>query len=81
MYKDSRKVADKLIDTFSDNRVLPMQWKYMTTLFIVQGPLPTLINAKNFADGLQYHLDVQDVLLPDYQMAYESMNPNDWLVA
>lgn len=79
-WHDSRKLADKFIDLFADNRIYPSQWKYMIPLFIVQGPYPGIINAKNFADGIEYSIQLYDVTIPPDKLAYQSMKPEDWMM-
>lgn len=60
---DSRSFGEKFIRILSDNRVLPSEWKYHVPLYIVQQPIPIVMNAKYLADGINeaielYHPDV-----------------------
>ena len=61
---NSRSVASKLEKIFSDNLVLPSEWRYAIPLHIVQMPLPLVINAKNFADGVQHSIELYGVEIP-----------------
>lgn len=78
-YVDHRTIAYKFINLFSDNRVFPSEWKWMVPLFIVQQPLPVVVNARNFADGIIEGIDKYGVNIPGHLYAtYEGSN--DWLV-
>lgn len=55
---NSRAEAGKFVKLLSDNRVLPSEWKYAIPLYIVQHPLPIVINAKNLADGIIEHIEL-----------------------
>ena len=60
---DSRSFGEKIIKILLDNRVLPSEWKYQIPIYIVQQPLPVVMNAKYLADGINeaielYHPDV-----------------------
>lgn len=76
---DTRKFADKFINIFADNRVLPSEWKYMIPLFIVQQPITTVINAKNFADGINDHIELYGVDIPPHKLVYERYS-KDFLI-
>jgi hypothetical protein len=71
VWTNSRSFADKLIKIFSDNQVLPSEWKYAIPLFIAQSPLPVVINAKNFADGMQHNIELYGVDIPPQKLAQE----------
>jgi hypothetical protein len=78
-WQQPRPIANKFITIFSDNLVLPSQWKFMIPMLIVQAPLPVVINAKNFADGIQHNLELYDIQLPPEQMAFDELS-NDYLI-
>lgn len=76
---NGKSVADKLIKVFSDNLVLPSEWKYAIPLFIVQQPKPLVINAKNFADGIQYNIELYGIDIPPDKLAYDPYS-KDYLI-
>jgi len=65
MFISSNKIAFKIIDLFSDSRVMPSQWKFDIPMHIVQAQLPIVANAKNFADGIEYNLAKYYIDIPD----------------
>jgi hypothetical protein len=69
--------AHKFIDLFAENRLFPEEWKFMIPLHIVQQPLAIVANAKNFADGIQYNIELHGVEIPDELLAYEGMGQNN----
>lgn len=75
---NNREYADKFIKLFLDNRILATQWKYWIPLHIVQQPLPIIINAKNFADGIQHNIELYGVDIPDDALAYDTMNDEEY---
>lgn len=79
VWVNSRSVAAKLEKIFSDNLVLPSEWKYAVPLHIVQMPLPLVINAKNFADGLQYNVELYGVQIPPHSLAHDPYS-QDYLI-
>jgi hypothetical protein len=79
VWTNSRSFADKLIKIFSDNQVLPSEWKYAIPLFIAQSPLPVVINAKNFADGMQHNIELYGVDIPPQKLAQEPYS-KDYLI-
>ena len=65
------KVAQKIIELLSDNRIHLSEWKYDIPMYIVQQDLPVVANAKNLADGIDYALDRYGIDLPeDIVIAY-----------
>jgi len=76
---DQRKYADKFIALFSDNKVMPSEWKHSIPLYIVQQPITVAINAKNFADGIQYNLELYGVEIPPEKLA-KSEYSKDFLI-
>jgi hypothetical protein len=76
---NGRSFADKFIKIFADNQVLPSEWKYAIPLFIVQSPLPVVINAKNFADGIQQHIEMYGVDIPIEKLAQDPYS-KDYLI-
>jgi hypothetical protein len=76
---DHRRYSDKFINLFSDNRVLPSEWKYSIPRSIVQQPILVAINAKNFADGIQYHLELYGVEIPADKLAWDEFS-KDFLI-
>jgi len=81
LYADTRKIANKFIAIYSDSRVFPIDWKFMIPSFIVQGPYPAIINAKNFADGINHAIELYDIHIPPDKLAYESMRYDDWQIS
>jgi hypothetical protein len=69
--------AHKFIDLFSENRLFAEDWKFMIPLHIVQQPLAVVTNAKNFADGIQYNIELHGVEIPSELLAYEGMGQNN----
>lgn len=66
---DSSRAAHKIVDTLSDNRILPADWKWLVPIIIVQQPRPIVINARNLADGILEAIEKYDIRLPDYTIA------------
>lgn len=71
LWVNSRSVAGKLEKIFSDNAVLPSEWKFAVPLHIVQMPLPLVINAKNFADGIQHNIELYGIDIPLERLAHD----------
>jgi hypothetical protein len=65
------KIAEKMVELLSDNRILPSEWKYAIPLFIVNKPLPIIYNAKNMADGINQYIELNDVDIPPDKLAYD----------
>ena len=65
------KIADKMVNLLSDNRVLPSEWKFGVPLFIINKPLPIIYNAKNLADGINYYIELNDVDIPADKLAFD----------
>lgn len=76
---NGQSFADKFIKLFADNKVLPSEWKYAIPLFIVQQPLPLVINAKNFADGIQHNIDLYGIDIPADKLAFDPYS-DDYLI-
>ena len=76
---DHRRYSDKFITLFSDNKVLPSEWKYSIPRSIVQQPITVAINARNFADGILYHLELYDVQIPSDKLAWDEFS-KDFLI-
>ena len=70
-WTDQRRYADKFITLFSDNKVLPSEWKFSIPLYIVQQPITVAINARNFADGIIHNLELYGVEIPDDKLAWD----------
>ncbi len=66
---DNARIAYKIINILSDNRVLPADWKWMIPIYIVQQPLPIVMNAKNLVDGIQEAMEKYDVKIDPYRIA------------
>lgn len=65
------KVAQKIIELMSDNRIHLSDWKYDIPMYIAQQDLPILANAKNLADGINYAMERYGIDLPeDMVVAY-----------
>lgn len=79
MQHENRARAEKIIQVLSDNRVLPSDWKWIIPVFIVQQPLPIVMNAKNLCDGIQEAIEKYNVPIDPYKLAtYEGSK--DWLI-
>jgi len=76
---DERKIADKFITLFADNRVLPSEWRFAIPMLIVQRALPVVINAKNFADGINRNIELYNVIIPDDKLAGDPRS-KDYLI-
>jgi hypothetical protein len=48
-------------------------------MYLTQQALPIVINAKNFADGIQHNIELYDVKIPDDKLAYD-MYSEDFLL-
>lgn len=49
----------------------------MLPLHVVQQPLAVVANAKNFADGIQYSIELYGVDIPTELLAYEGMGQDN----
>ena len=76
---NGRSVANKLVKVFSDNLVLPSEWKYAVPLFLVQQPMPLVINLKNFADGVQHNIELYGIDIPLDKIAQDPYS-HDYLL-
>jgi hypothetical protein len=76
---NNRAYAEKFITLFAENRITPAQWKYIIPMYLTQQALPIVINAKNFADGIQHNIELYDVRIPDDKLAYD-MYSEDFLL-
>jgi len=69
---NSRSISTKLVNIFSDNKVMPSEWRYAVPIYIVQQPLPVVINVKNFIDGMQEHIEIYGVEIPPERLATDA---------
>lgn len=77
MFLPSNKIALKLIELFSDSRVLPAQWKFDIPMHLVQQQKQIVANVKNFADGVEYNLSKYNVdVNEEYIVAYKEDKMN-----
>lgn len=77
MWINTAQYAHKFINLFSENRLSPEDWKFMLPLHVVQQPLAVVANAKNFADGIQYSIELYGVDIPTELLAYEGMGQDN----
>jgi hypothetical protein len=68
---NASKISDKLVNVFSDNRVMPSEWKFAVPIYLVQQPLPVVINIKNFIDGMQHNIELYGVEIPPDRLAHD----------
>jgi len=78
-WNNSRSVANKIIKIFSDNTVLPSEWKYGVPIMLVQQPKPLVINLKNFADGIQQNIELYGIDIPMDKIAQDPYS-HDYLI-
>ncbi len=78
-WQGNDKIADKMVTLLSDNRILPSEWKFGVPLFIINKPLPIIYNAKNLADGIQYYIEVNNIMIPSDKLAYDPYS-KDYLI-
>ena len=78
-WQGNDKIADKMVTLLSDNRILPSEWKFGVPLFIINKPLPIIYNAKNLADGIQYYIEVNNIMIPPDKLAYDPYS-KDYLI-
>jgi len=74
---NTSQYAEKFIKLFAENRLLAEDWKFILPMHIIQQPLAIVANAKNFADGIQYNIELYGTEIPDELLAYEGMGQND----
>lgn len=74
---NTAQYAHKFIELFAENRLMPEEWKFMIPLHIVQQPLAIVVNAKNFADGIQHSIELYGVEIPEELLAYQGMPENN----
>lgn len=70
-WANTQQISERFVKILSDNRVLPSEWKYAIPLFIVQNPITVVINAKNFADGIQHNIEKYAIEIPSDKLAYD----------
>ena len=70
-WANTQQISERFVKILSDNRVLPSEWKYAIPLFIVQQPITVVINAKNFADGIQHNIEKYGIQIPSDKLAYD----------
>jgi len=66
---DSTQAARKIITALADNRILPADWRFFIPIFIVQQPLPIVLNARDLAEGIDIAIEKYDIQLPEWQRA------------
>lgn len=66
---DTSAAARRIITALADNRILPADWKFFIPIFIVQQPLPLVINARNLADGIHDGIQKYNIDIPSYRLA------------
>lgn len=72
---DFGRVANKISDILSDNRILPAEWKWYIPMMIVQQPRPIVVNARNLADGILEAIEKYDIYIPDFTIpSFEGSN-------
>ena len=67
-FSDTGKIADKIINIFSDNKVTDSEWYHDVPLLVIQTALPVVVNINNFADGMKEHMAVYNVEIPQHRM-------------
>lgn len=77
---NSRSISNKLVNIFSDNKVMPSEWRFAVPIYIVQQPLPVVINIKNFIDGMQEHIEIYGVDIPPECLANLDPYSTDYLI-
>lgn len=78
-WANTQQISERFVKILSDNRVLPSEWKYAIPLFIVQNPITVVINAKNFADGIQHNIEKYGIQIPSDKLAYDEYS-TDYLM-
>lgn len=73
------KFSEKLVNVFSDNRVMPSEWRFAIPIYLVQQPLPVVINIKNFIDGMQENIEIYGVEIPPDRLAFDPYS-KDYLI-
>ena len=69
-FVNPRAITENLIKLLSDNKVYPAEWRHLIPMMLVQNALPTVINAKLLADGINEKIEIYDIPIPP-----EVMNP------
>ena len=77
---NARNISEKIVTIFSDNKVMPSEWRYAIPIYIVQQPLPVVINMKNFIDGMQEHIEIYGVEIPPDRLATSDPYSKDYLI-
>jgi len=73
----NKKIAEKLADLFSDNRIMLSDWKYGIPFYLTQEKDSIVVVAKNLADGIDYQMDRQGIDIdPKFVVAY----PEDTMI-
>jgi hypothetical protein len=71
-FVNPRKITENLIKIFSDNKVYSAEWRHLIPMLLVQNALPTVINAKLLADGINEKIEIYNVEIPA-----EVINPQE----
>jgi hypothetical protein len=64
-FADSSKIAKKIIDIFSDNKVTDAEWYHSVPLHVIQTALPVVINVHNFTKGMERNMQIYGVEIPE----------------
>jgi hypothetical protein len=69
------RVAEKIIELMSDNRITLSDWKYAIPFYMTKQPDHILVVTKNFADGINYQLDRNYIdIPPEFIVSYREDN-------
>jgi hypothetical protein len=67
-FVDSSKIAQKIINIFSDNRATDADWYFNVPLHAVQTALPVVINIRNFCKGMERNMQIYNIVIPDEKL-------------
>jgi len=75
----NERVAEKLIDLFSDNRMTLADWKFFVPSYIFNHQTSIIANAISFADGIKQYATEYGIDLPeDYVVAFRDDHAYAW---
>lgn len=67
-----KKIAEKIADMMSDNRLTISDWKYVIPMYLLQEPDNVMIVSKNLADGINYQMDRHGLDIPaEFVVSYK----------
>lgn len=68
MFISSNKIADKIVSLLSNMQITSNQWRHSIPNAILDNHMGVIANAKNFSEGLDYHMLRRGIEVPERLM-------------